>query len=192
MVKIMSYKQVFFDTDYLSSFLRINRADLILNKYKKILISKQVKNEICNAGNYPLIKERFTNLYQDGHIKVCEIEEGSDEWDTYLELRLLSNDIKKDIGEMSIISLAKARDGIIASNNLIDVCKYVKDYDLEHITTSLTLVECCNEQLITCSEANSYWRKMKQFKIKLPKTSFDNYYKFHGFPCDDFDAHKFN
>ena len=92
---------------------------------------------------------------------------------------------------MSVISLAKARNGILASNNLTDVCKYVNDYNLDHITTATTLVELCDEKSITCSEARSYWRTMDQFNIKLPKTTFDNFYKTHSSPCADFETHKY-
>ena len=92
-------KPTFFDTDYLSSFLRINRTDLLLDKYDKIRISSQVKDEICNKGNYPRIKERFIELYENDDVEIYEIEEGNPEWNTYLELRLMSNDIKKDIGK---------------------------------------------------------------------------------------------
>ena len=187
----MMDKPTFCDTDYLSSVLRIDRADLILNKYDKILISKQVEKEICNEGNYPLIKERYNRLYENNDIEVHEIEEGTPEWDTYLNLRLMSGTIKKDIGEMSVISLAKAKNGILASNNLSDVCKYVKNYNLEHTTTATTLVECCNEKSISCSEAESYWRVMKQFRIKLPKTSFNEFYKTHSSPCEDFKTRKY-
>lgn len=188
---ILMNKPAFFDTDYLSSFLRINRTDLILDKYDKIQISSQVKEEICNKGNYPSIKERFITLCENGDVEVHEIEEGTPEWDTYLELRLMSTNIKKDIGEMSVISLAKAKNGILASTNLTDVCKYVKEYNLDHTTTATTLVELCDEKSITCNEARSYWRTMEQFNIKLPKTSFDNFYKTHTSPCTDFETHKY-
>lgn len=187
----MMNKHTFFDTDYLSSFLRINRVDLILNKYDKIQISSQVKDEICNKGNYHNIKKRFISLYENEDVEVYEIEEGTSEWNTYLELRLMSPDIKKDIGEMSVISLAKAKNGILASNNLTDVYKYVKDYNLDHITTATTLAELYDEKLITSSEARSYWRTMEQFKIKLPKTTFDNFYKTHSSPRVDFETHKY-
>ena len=185
-------KKVFFDTDYLSSFLRIERTDLILEKYGKILISEQVKNEICNEGNYPKIKQRFQSLYDNGDVEVFEIIEGSEEWDTYLTLRLSSNEILKNIGEMSIISLAKAKNGILASNNLTDICEYVKKFNLEYTTTANTLVECFDDKTITCNEVKSYWRAMTQFGIKIPRTSFENFYRKHGDPCDDFENHLFN
>ena len=77
MMVILMNKPAFFDTDYLSSFLRINRTDLILDKYDKIQISSQVKDEICNKGNYHNIKERFTSLYENEDVEVHEIEEGN-------------------------------------------------------------------------------------------------------------------
>lgn len=41
-------KPVFYDTDCLSSFLQINRIDLLKKEYSKIIISTKVKEELFN------------------------------------------------------------------------------------------------------------------------------------------------
>lgn len=43
-------KPVFYDTDCLSSFLQINRIDLLKREYSKIIISVQVKDELFNKN----------------------------------------------------------------------------------------------------------------------------------------------
>lgn len=54
------------------------------------------------------------------------------------------DDKTEDIGkeELSVISLAIAKKEILASNNLNDVCYFVKKYNLEHITISKIIVTC--------------------------------------------------
>lgn len=193
MVMMLLKNKTFFDTDYLSSFLRIGRMDLVLDKYGRILISTQVKSELCAEGYSPKIRQGFIDLYNEGHVEIYEIVENTEEWDIYLNLRYESTeDYEKNIGEMSVIALAKAKNGILASNNLNDVCVYVEEYNLEHVTTATTLVECFKNNEITFKEANSYWKKLHGFGIKLPKTSFENFCKLHGYPCEDFKNHKFN
>ena len=185
-------KRAFFDTDYLSSFLRIDRMDLILDKYGEILISKEVKKELCDNNNNYYIKKRFQKVCEDGKVKIYEIESGTEEWDITLNLMLMSEDVSKNRGEIASIALAKSKNCILASNNLTDVCDCVKHYDLEHTTTATELAEFCKDGTITFEEAKSYWRKMDQSKISLPKTSFENFYKLYEDPCNDFKNRKFN
>lgn len=183
--------KAFFDTDYLSSFIRINRVDLILNKYCKILTSKQVKKEFDAEGYSPKIKEGFADLCSSGKVEIFEIEEGTEEWDIYMNLMMLSEDVGKNVGEMSVIALSKAKNSILASNNLKDVCDCVDHYNLKHTTTATELVEFCKNKLIDFKQAESYWRTMTQFGISLPKTSFENFYKLCENPCKDFKNNKF-
>ena len=43
-------------------------------------------------------------------------------------------------GEAAAIALAKTYNGIIASNNLKDISKYIEKYNLEHVATGDILV----------------------------------------------------
>lgn len=184
--------KAFFDTDYLSSFIRINRTDLILDKYDKILTSKQVENEFNAEGYSPKIKQGFFDLCDEGKVEIYEIEEDTEEWEIYFNLIMMSEDVTKNVGEITVIALAKTNNCILASNNLTDVCNCVQYYDLKHTTTATDLVEFCKNELIEFEDAKSYWRIMSQFGISLPKTSFKNFYNLCANPCDDFKNHKFN
>ena len=184
-------KRAFFDTDYLSSFLRIDRMDLILDKYGEILISKEVKKELCDNNNNYYIKKRFQKVCEEGKVKIYEIESGTEEWDITLNLMLMSEDVSKNRGEIASIALAKSKNCILASNNLKDVCDCVDHYNLKHTTTATELVEFCKNKLIDFKQAESYWRTMTQFGISLPKTSFENFYKLCENPCKDFKNNKF-
>lgn len=194
MMRMMIFltKKAFFDTDYLSSFLRIDRVDLVLDKYGKILTSKQVKDEFNAEGYSPIIKQRFIELCDEGNVEIYEIDEGTEEWEIYFKLRIVSEEVSKNAGEMSVIALSKAKNALLASNNLTDVCDCVKHYNLDHTTTATELVEFCKNGTITFDDAKSYWRAMDQFGISLPKTTFDNFYKLSEDPCKDFKNRKFN
>ena len=184
-------KRAFFFFFYLSSFLRIDRMDLILDKYGEILISKEVKKELCDNNNNYYIKKRFQKVCEEGKVKIYEIESGTEEWDITLNLMLMSEDVSKNRGEIASIALAKSKNCILASNNLKDVCDCVDHYNLKHTTTATELVEFCKNKLIDFKQAESYWRTMTQFGISLPKTSFENFYKLCENPCKDFKNNKF-
>ena len=124
-----------------------------------------------------------------GNVKIYKIKGKTEEMKIYFQLCLESED--EGLGELSVISLAKAKNGILASNNLRDVCKSVNKFNLTHITTATTLVELYDEKLISLDEVKRYWRIMNQFKIKLPSVSFDEFYEKHGSPCEDFYNNKF-
>lgn len=185
-------KKAFFDTDYLSSFLRIDRMDLILDKYGKILISKKVKEELCDNNPYYHIKKRFQKVCEEDKVEIYEIVEDTEEWSIYRDLMFASEDVSKNVGEIASIALAKSNNSILASNNLTDVCDCVKHYNLEHTTTATELAEFCKDGTIKFKEAESYWRTMDQFNISLPKTTFENFYNSYTDPCDDFKNRKFN
>ena len=129
-------KPIFYDTDCLSSFLQINRIDLLKKEYSKIIITAEVKKELFNKKTPQDVKTRLTSLIQDGYVEIKDLEFGSDEFNQYYTF--ITDDETEDIGkgELSVISLAIVKNGILASNNLDDVCYFVKKYNLEHVTTS--------------------------------------------------------
>lgn len=63
---------------------------------------------------------------------------------------------------------------------------------MEHTATATQLVEFCKSKLIEFAEAESYWRKITQFGISLPRTSFENFHNLYEIPCKDFKNRKFN
>lgn len=167
----MNDKPIFYDTDCLSSFLGVGRIDLLKKEYDTIIISKQIKDEFFNESTPKMIKKELDLLINEGFVKVLDIEVGSKEFDCYYEFRLLDVENDEGIGELSIISLVIVNNGILASNNLKDVCKYVRKYNLEHITTAIILVNRFNNDHISFNEVENLWREMLKNKIELDRKS---------------------
>ena len=174
-VMISMTKPIFYDTDCLSSFLQINRIDLLKKEYSKIIISDKVKSELYNKNTPDKVKKRLTLLIQEGYVEIKDLELGSEEFDQYYEF--ITDDKTEDIGkgELSIISLAITKNGILASNNLDDVCYFVKKYNLEHVTTSKIIVTCYEKGYLTFDEADNIWKKLLK-NPKHPQMSFKDFY----------------
>ncbi|WP_461461452.1 nucleic acid-binding protein [Methanobrevibacter sp.] len=168
-------KPIFYDTDCLSSFLQINRIDLLKREYSKIIISVKVKEELFNKNTPEKVKNRLTSLIHEGYVEVKDLEFGTDEFDLYYSF--ITDDKTEDIGkgELSVISLAISKNGILASNNLDDVCYFVKKYDLEHITTSKIIVTCYEKEYLTFDEAQKIWDKLL-LNPKHPQMTFKDFY----------------
>ena len=168
-------KPIFYDTDCLSSFLQINRTDLLKKEYSKIIISAEVKKELYNKKTPQAVKTRLTSLIQDSYVEIKDLEFGSDEFNQYYTF--ITDDDTKDVGkgELSVISLAIAKNGILASNNLKDVCYFVKKYKLEHVTTSKIIVTCYEKGYMTFDEADKIWKELRK-NPKHPQMSFKDFY----------------
>lgn len=168
-------KPVFYDTDCLSSFLQINRIDLLKKEYSKIIISAKVKDELFDKNTPEKIKNRLTSIIQDGYVEIKDLEFGSAEFEQYYEF--ITDDKTEDVGkgELSVISLAIVKNGILASNNLNDVCYFVKKYNLDHVTTSKIIVTCYEKGCLTFDEANKIWKELLK-NPKHPQMSFKDFY----------------
>lgn len=174
-------KPLFYDTDCLSSFLGVNRADLLQRLFSKIIISQQVKDEFDNEETPSKIKERLKLLIDDKFVEIKEIYLSSKEGNTYFELKSEYEDIGK--GELSVLALAITYNGVIASNNLKDICKLIRKYELEHITSAVILFKCFENDFISMEETEQIWQEMLNNTIKLPKSSFKEYYSYEDKLC---------
>ena len=67
-------KPIFYDTDCLSSFLQINRIDLLKKEYSKIIISAEVKDELFNKNTPEKVKTRLTSLIQTRYVEIKDLE----------------------------------------------------------------------------------------------------------------------
>lgn len=106
-------KPVFYDTDCLSSFLQINRIDLLKKEYSKIIISAKVKDELFDKNTPEKIKNRLTSIIQEGYVEIKDLEFGSAEFEQYYEF--ITDDKTEDVGkgELSVISLAIVKMGYL-------------------------------------------------------------------------------
>lgn len=67
--------------------------------------------------------------------------------------------------------------GVLASNNLRDVLRYVKKYELKHITTGDILIEALDKGFLTEQEGNNLWADMLKKRRMLPTATFTEYLK---------------
>lgn len=171
--------KLFFDTDCLSSFLWINQEGILLKLYPgRIILPKQVYNELSNPC-IPHINRKVQNLCQSGDFFTREIVVNTDEYQLYSDLAISPPKGAKIIGkgEAAAIALAKTYGGILASNNLKDISKYVTKYNLRHKTTGEILVDALNAEYIDEAQGNQIWSAMIVKKRKLPTATFVDYLK---------------
>ena len=83
------------------------------------------------------------------------------------------------IGEAASISLAKEKQGILASNNLRDISAYVTEYGLSHLTTGDIMKMALDAGYINESQGNTIWANMLARKRKLGYASFSDYLAAH-------------
>ena len=165
---------VFFDTDCLSSFLKIDREDIFLKLIKgKIVIPDNVYSELLQHDK---LSEKIDKLLQEEKVETMSLYLDDMTFNYYQEMT--SPKSKKIIGagEAEAIALCKANNGILASNNIRDVSFYVKKYEIKHVTTADILYEAIQEGIINSEEANAIWKQMINKRIMLPSQSFDDYF----------------
>lgn len=163
-------KIVVLDADYLSAFFISRGKLLFLDLYQNLQLPTQVYNELKKPKSSELgFLTRLDSLIQSGKIKKVSIDAPSEEIKLY---SWLVDDEGLGKGEAAALVIAKSCNGILASNNLKDVAKYVEMFGLEHITTARTIKLCEERSIISLEEAEKMWRNMKssQCTIKLPGT----------------------
>ncbi len=169
--------KLFFDTDCISSFLWVKEENILLKLYPgRIVLPQQVFDELSNPS-IPHVKRKVNHLISNGDITTQRIYTDTEEFNLYYQLVIAPAEGETIIGkgEAAAISLAKTYEGIIASNNLKDISKYVRKYDLEHVTTGDILVAALNEGYIDETTGNHIWSNMLAKKRRLPEDSFTDY-----------------
>lgn len=173
---------IFFDTDCLSSFLWVKREDIISDLYSgRISIPVQVYTEL-SYPSVPHLKHKIDVLIKEG--KACKQEILTDKEEGQLYYNLILNSEPGSVaigkGEASVIALAKCNNGIVASNNLKDISRYIKEYDLELLTTGGILVAAYKKDLIDEMEGNEIWEKMTERRSRIGASSFTEFLKREG------------
>ncbi|HOI25796.1 MAG TPA: hypothetical protein PK581_09470 [Caldisericia bacterium] len=169
-------EQVFFDTDCLSSFFWADQECLLCKLFAdRMVIPKEVYDELLNP-HVPYLNEKVRKLVDDKAMRVKEIYADTEEFAIFFDLTL-NPKIKKRIGkgEAAAISLAKVYKGVLASNNLKDISKYIEEYALKHLTTGHILLDALEKTLIKEAEGNVIWEKMRSKKRRMPFETFSDY-----------------
>jgi predicted nucleic acid-binding protein len=157
----------------------VKEENLLLKLYpNRIILPKQVYDELFNPS-IPHIKNKVNELCSNGDIATIEILTNTEEFKLYYELAIAPPKGNKIIGkgEAAAIALAKIHNGIIASNNLKDISKYVKKYNLEHVTTGDILETALNKGYIDETTGNQIWINMIAKRRILPTSTFTEYLK---------------
>jgi predicted nucleic acid-binding protein len=168
---------IFFDTDCISSFLWVDRTDILLSLYaKRIILPEQVLDELSNPSISHL-PSKVNQLLSQDEIRKAEILVGTEEFKLYYILTIDPQSGQKRIGkgEASAIALAKVRKGMLASNNLKDIQYYIQLFHLKNLTTPMILHTALLKGLIDESEGNTLWAQMIKKRRKLPNATFTDY-----------------
>lgn len=168
---------LFFDNDCVAAFLWVEEQSILAMMYpNRIVIPKPVYDELSNPG-VPQLKARIDRMVSLGQAVIRDIETGTDTYDLYYHMTQEPNDNHMIIGngEASCLALAKNENGIIASNNFRDIKNYIKEYDLQHITTGDIMVEAFRKGFITEEQGNAIWSNMLRKRRQIGATSFSEY-----------------
>lgn len=176
---------LFFDTDCISAFLWVNNESILAKLFPgRIIIPKQVYDELSNpsVNRIKELKNQIDIMIKNKQAVVESIEVGTNEYELYKKLTTSRNQREKIIGkgEAASLSMAKERNGIIASNNLKDISFYVKKYSLKHYTTGDIMMMALEEGYIDENQGNIVWENMISKRRKLGYLSFSDYIKAHS------------
>ena len=172
---MISTDLTFFDTDCLSSFLWVREESIILNIFTgRIVIPKVVMDELSSVEH---LYANLQSYIRSGRVAVEDITVGDEAYGYYEKFTLHPDKGYRPIGngEAAALALAKTKNGIVASNNLRDVKKYVESLDIKHITTADILCEALKRGLIDETQGNRIWAKMIAKRRKLPDNTFSEY-----------------
>ena len=166
---------LFLDTDCLSTFLIVQRENIILQLYAgRIGIPRQVYVELRKVR---FMKDRVDALLKGNRVLLYQITAGTDSGDLYLKLTTNPDKGYKLIGsgEAAAIVLAKECNGILGSNNMRDILPYIQLYNLKHRTSADIMAEALEQHLISEGQGNAIWRDMRYRNRKLPTDTFTQF-----------------
>ena len=170
-------EELFFDSDCISAFLWVRQENILLNLYPgRIILPQEVFIELSNPV-IPHIKNRIAALCSSKDISTKKIFVGTREYDLYHELAISppKGEMVIGKGEAAALALAKVHNGIVASNNLRDIRKYINKYKLKHITTGDILKTALRAGLIDVTTGDQIWSGMLLKRRLLPAASFSDY-----------------
>ncbi|MDI6688516.1 MAG: hypothetical protein QME06_09905 [Desulfobacterales bacterium] len=172
-------KELFFDTDCISSFLWAKQENLLLQLYPgRIILPYEVFIELSNPS-IPHIKSKISDLCSKGDVSTMKIVMITEECRLFYEMAISPPKGETVIGkgEAAALALAKVHNGIVASNNMKDIKRYIEKLKLNHITTGDILVEAMNKWLIDENIGNQIWANMLSKQRLLPAATFSDYLK---------------
>jgi predicted nucleic acid-binding protein len=175
---MISQKAVYFDTDCMSSFLWTNETNLLVQLFSgRMYLPKEVEKELSYPRLPPYFSSSIARLIKSRDLfVVLAFDVNSDEYGFYLQL---TQNGAKSIGpgEAAALVLARYNNGVIASNNFKDVSSYVREFNLEHLTTGRILKDAHTKGLKSMSDCEMIWKTLIKRKRKLPTKTFVEFLK---------------
>ena len=176
-------EKIYFDTDSLSCFLRIDKESVVACCFEEYaFIPMPVLEELSNPefNKKKPIKAQIDVLLKLGQaIPKRLMDENT--LNLYVEIKdTISFDKKgkKKImgkGESSVIAYAVNDQRTISSNNLKDVSFYVQKYNLKNYKTGDILRFAYNKGYISLAEANTIWKEILSVGQRIGYASFDEF-----------------
>lgn len=173
-------ESLFFDTDCISAFLWVDNESILSKLFPgRIVIPKEVYDELSHPGVNRVkgLKAQVDMMIRSGDATIDTIVVGTDTYELYKKLTNNPAPGHKIIGrgEAASISLAKEKQGILASNNLKDIASYVKEYGLTHLTTGDIMKMALDAGYIDEAQGNTIWANMISRRRKLGHATFSEY-----------------
>lgn len=175
---------LFFDTDCISAFLWVNNESILSKLFpRRIIIPQEVYDELSHPGVNRVkgLKAQVDIMVRSGAATIETIVVGTDTYRLYRKLTNSPDPGHRVIGrgEAASISLAKERNGILASNNLKDISVYVEEYGLLHVTTGDIMKMALDKGYIDEAQGNVIWANMIARRRKLGYATFSDYLADH-------------
>ena len=148
----------------------------------RVIIPKEVYDELSHPGVNRVkgLKAQVDIMVQSDAATIETIVVGTNTYRLYRKLTNSPDPGHRVIGrgEAASISLAKERNGILASNNLKDTV-YVEEYGLLHVTTGDIMKIALDKGYIDEAQGNVIWANMIARRRKLGYATFSDYLADH-------------
>lgn len=172
-------KVIFADTDTLSTFLWRDQFGFFLQLFEKlqieVIIPQVVLEELeYNARTKARLADPIKSWAKQGKLTILDIDAGSPEYYTYLQLTEEEGMGKGEAAALSMATHSKC-EASVASNNLSDIAEYVKANNIDLWTTARIIYTCEIEKIMKKDKAEKLWKKMVEDKEKLPSSSYEKY-----------------
>lgn len=176
---VLTKKQIFYDTDCLSSFLEINDWSILQHLFDEITIPNAVHEDFNSLPSSSLIIKNLEILIDANFVKIDDINPFSKVYDIY-------RDIKKEYelnegkllgdGEAEAMAFVVSKKGILASNNFRDIKYFVDKYEMALLTSAYMICISVDDGFIPTEKASDIWNQMWDNGVNLPKLTFEEYY----------------
>ena len=176
---VLTKKQIFYDTDCLSSFLEINDWSILEHLFDEIFIPNAVYEEFNSLPSSSHIIKNLKSLIDTNFVKIDDISPFSNIYDVYRDIKkeykLLNGKFLGE-GEAEAMALVVSREGILASNNFTDIKHFVDEYQMPLLTSAYMICISVDNGFISKGKASDMWNQMWENRVTLPKSTFEEYY----------------